>query len=89
MLPRPISWLLHRYDHVMESVTMINRVVSLEGVDHMSVLDIETLGFGVSKETFDPPSFPVKTQSTFGCRDICSHYNQFVFDLSSIRESHS
>ena len=47
----------------------------------MSVLDIETLGFGVSKETFDPPSFPVKTQSTFGCRDICSHYNQFVFDL--------
>ena len=40
----------------------------------MSVLDIETLGFGVSKETFDPPSFPVKTQSTFGCRDICSHY---------------
>ena len=23
----------------------------------MSVLDIETLGFGVSKETFDPPSF--------------------------------
>ena len=45
----------------------------------MSVLDIETLGFGVSKETFDPPSFPVKTQSTFGCRDICSHYNQFVF----------
>ena len=45
----------------------------------MSVLDVETLGFGVSKETFDPPSFPVKTQSTFGCRDICSHYNQFVF----------
>ena len=30
----------------------------------MSVLDIETLGFGVSKETFDPPSFPVKTQVT-------------------------
>ena len=23
----------------------------------------------------------VKTQSTFGCLDICSHYNQFVFDL--------
>ena len=47
----------------------------------MSVLDIETLGFGVSKETFNPPSFPVKTQNTFGCRDICSHYNQFVLDL--------
>ena len=46
----------------------------------MSVLDIETLGFGVSKETFDPPSFPVKTQGTCRGRDICSHYNQFVFD---------
>ena len=51
----------------------------------MSVLDIETLGFGVSKETFDPPSFPVKTQSTFGYRDICSHYNQFVFDLFHLK----
>ena len=38
----------------------------------MSVLDIETLGFGVSKETFDPPSFPVKTQS--GCD---SHMGSF------------
>ena len=28
----------------------------------MSVLDIETLGFGVSKETFDPPSFPVDAE---------------------------
>ena len=47
----------------------------------MSVFYVDATGFGIGEETFNPPSFPIKTERVFGRGDICGHYNQFVFDI--------
>ena len=53
-------------------------------VSHMSV-DIEALGFDISEETFNPPSFSIKSESICRCRDIGDHYNQITFNLFSFK----
>ena len=54
-------------------------------IGHMNVFYVEATGFDIGEETFDPPSFPIKTERVFGCGDSCFHYKQFVSDIFPLK----
>ena len=51
----------------------------------MSVFYVDATGFGIGEETYNPSSFPIKTERVFGRGDICGHYNRFVLDVIPLK----